>query len=174
MNFENYFYLGKVIRTHGIKGDLMIYLDADHPDSYKKLGIIYLRLNEDLRPFNIQQISIKENIARVHLQDIDDMNAALELVQQEAYLPLEKLPKLKEGQFFTHDLLQFTAFDKMHGEIGLVSEILEMPMQVIAKIILPNKKEALIPLNSTFIEQVDKTEKKIFFNLPDGLLDIYL
>ena len=57
-------------------------------------------------------------------------------------------------------------------ELGEVIEVIEQPHQVLCKIMLENK-EALIPVHEDSLKKIDKKNKKLFVNLPDGLLDIY-
>ena len=57
-------------------------------------------------------------------------------------------------------------------ELGEVCEVIEQPHQVLCKIML-NGKEALIPVHEDSLEQIDKKNRKLFVNLPEGLLDIY-
>ena len=57
-------------------------------------------------------------------------------------------------------------------ELGEVCEVIEQPHQVLCKIIFEGK-EALIPVHEDSLEKVDKKNRKLFLNLPEGLLDIY-
>ncbi|HJY21761.1 MAG TPA: hypothetical protein VJ279_02680, partial [Hanamia sp.] len=57
-------------------------------------------------------------------------------------------------------------------ELAEVIEVIEQPHQVLCKIMLGNK-EALIPVHEDSLEKIDTKNRKLFVNLPDGLLDIY-
>ena len=57
-------------------------------------------------------------------------------------------------------------------ELGEICEVIEQPHQVLCKIILGGK-EALIPIHEDSLEHIDKKNRKLFVNLPEGLLDIY-
>ncbi len=57
-------------------------------------------------------------------------------------------------------------------ELGEVCEVIEQPHQVLCKIMLKGK-EALIPVHEDSLEKIDKKNRKLFVNLPEGLLDIY-
>jgi len=50
--------------------------------------------------------------------------------------------------------------------------VIEQPHQVLCAILL-NGKEALIPIHEDSLEKVDKKNRRVYVNLPDGLLDIY-
>lgn len=57
-------------------------------------------------------------------------------------------------------------------ELGEVVEVIEQPHQVLCAIMI-NGKEALIPVHENSLERIDKKNRKLYVNLPDGLLDIY-
>ena len=142
-------------------------------EPYNKIKTFFLESNGQLHPHKATQISINKNIARVHFENTNDMNAALLLVKRKVYLPLKDLPKLDKTKVFFHDIVGYLVVDAHHGELGTIGDIIEMPQQAIAKVMKGNK-EILFPLNKDFIEKVDHKEKKIFVSLPEGLVDIYL
>jgi 16S rRNA processing protein RimM len=69
--------------------------------------------------------------------------------------------------------LGFTVHDEEQGELGIIEEVIEMPMQVLAKVVIRGK-EALLPLNEQSLVKVDKKKQVVYLRLPEGLLDIYL
>ena len=71
------------------------------------------------------------------------------------------------------DLIHYTAFDAEYGEIGIIQEVLEYPMQMLAKCLV-NGKEVLFPLNDEMVTDINAEDKIVFVELPEGLLDVYL
>jgi len=71
------------------------------------------------------------------------------------------------------ELIGFKVIDDVHGEIGEITNILEMPQQLIFEI-HKVKKEILIPANENIIYKIDSNKKIVFINTPEGLIDIYL
>jgi len=71
------------------------------------------------------------------------------------------------------DVQGYTATDESFGEMGIITEVAEYPMQYIGKCII-NEKEVLFPLNDDVVTEVDDEAKTINLDLPLGLLDIYL
>jgi len=51
--------------------------------------------------------------------------------------------------------------------------VIEQPHQVLCRLEI-NRKEVLIPINGETLEKMDKKNKTVFVNLPDGLLELYL
>jgi 16S rRNA processing protein RimM len=173
MKKEDCFYLGKIVRTHGVKGDMMILLDVDDPVRYKKMKSVFLDVNEQLTSFNISQVSIRDSIVKVHLEGVDDMTKAETFLKCDAYLPLSKLQKLDETHFYFHEIINFKVIDKTKGAIGVFEKVVDIPQQTIGQIKNGNK-EILVPMIPQFIERVDRNEKILYLDLPEGLVDLYL
>ena len=89
------------------------------------------------------------------------------------YLPLSSLPELSGNKFYFHEVIGFTVMDLNFGEIGIVKQILEYPNQAVLQV-LYKEKEVLIPASNDVIKSVDRKNKEIQVEAPDGLIDIYL
>jgi len=172
MRDDNYFELGNIVKTHGLKGELILLLDVDQPEHYKKLESIFLEINGKLVPFFIQEISLRGNQARLNIEDIGNQDAARELMGKSVYLPLTSLPKLKKGQYYYHDLVGLEVYEQ-DRLIGTVREIIEAPNNMLLSVDHQGK-EVLIPMEEEILLSVDLERSRIQTSLPDGLLDVYL
>ncbi len=172
-NFNDYFYLGNVINPHGFRGELNIYLDTDEPQEYKNMDAVFLNINGSLVPYFITSIKILNQKAIVRFQDVDDIDKAMLLAKKEIYLPISALPELTGNQFYYHEVLGFDIIDEAFGKLGPIKEVLEYPNQAVLQV-FHKGKEVLVPINKTIITKVDREEKCIHINAPDGLIDMYL
>ncbi len=57
-------------------------------------------------------------------------------------------------------------------DLGEILEVIEQPHQVLCRILLEGK-EALIPVHQETLQKIDKKNKQVLLDLPDGLLDIF-
>ncbi|MEJ2595681.1 MAG: ribosome maturation factor RimM [bacterium] len=171
--FNDYYFLGKIIRPHGFDGKVNAYLDTDDPGYYLDLDMVFLNMNNSPVPFFVEFINLKGNKATLKFQDIDNLLAAESLTQKEMYLPLKSLPPLSENKFYYHEIEGFSVVDNHHGKLGVVKGVLEYPSQAVIQVMV-NEKEVLIPINEKIIRSVDKKSREITIETPEGLLDIYL
>jgi len=176
-NFETdrgeYFQLGRVIKVHGYRGEMVILLETDKPEDYAKLETIFLNIDGSLVPFWIRSIRINDNLAIISLDDITEKESAIRLLKKEVFLPIKDLHTLEENDFYFHEIIGFSVRDKKHGDIGKVEDVLERPEQELIRI-LKGKTEILIPLTNDMISKVDRKKKILHIITPDGLIDLYL
>jgi len=173
MKKEDCFYLGRVAKTHGLKGEVTLKLDVDDPSAYLEMKHFFLEINKVLTPYFVEHAKMNGDKLFVKVKDIDSIEMAQNLVGKMAYLPLEMLPKLSGKQFYFHEIVGFTVIDTEKGELGPVTEVLEYPTQAILQI-MKGKKEILVPILDQVIQNVDRNKKTLTITAPEGLIDMYL
>ena len=174
MTKEECFYLGKIVSKFSFKGEVLIKLDTDEPETYLEMESVFVEYDNNLVPFFIEKSSLqKSSLLRVKFEEIDNEIDAEDLLKCDLYLPLDLLPKLREDQFYFHEVIGFTVKDVTHGTLGLLSGINDTTSQALLEVD-KNGKQILIPLNDEFLQKVDKKNKIILVQTPEGLIDIFL
>lgn len=171
--YKDYFYLGTLTKPFGLKGGLCAFFDTDKPERYQNLTAVFLDFDGDLIPYQIQQIQYRgKNQFVIFFQDTD-ADAAQSLVQTDLYLPLSELPPLDGNRFYFHEVLGFQVFDQEKGFVGVCTGFLELANNPVMQIDFDGR-EILIPASQQFVAKVDRVEKKIYIETPEGLIDVYL
>lgn len=174
MTKEECFYLGKIVRKYSFKGELLAKLDTDEPELYTEMESVFVDFGRNLVPFFIDRSQLhKSTLLRIKFEDVDTEEDAEDLMGAGLYLPLDLLPTLEGDKFYYHEIIGFTALDENFGEIGVITGINDTTAQAIFEIDRDGK-EVLIPMIDDFIRTLDRPNKKIHLNVPDGLIDLYL
>lgn len=175
MEKDNCFYLGKITRIIGFKGEVAVFIDSDEPEKYSNMDAVFVDLNGNFIPFFIDNLSFrnKSNQFTIKFQDINTSEEAARLVDCELYLPLDVLPVLEGNAFYFHEIVGYQVSDQQKGFIGTVLQVIDYPGNPLFEIQF-NDKILMIPVRDEFIVSVDKQEKKIVTNAPEGLIDLYL
>ncbi|MBD0830910.1 ribosome maturation factor RimM [Aestuariibaculum sediminum] len=174
MKKEDCFYLGKIVKKYSFKGELLIKLDTDQPELYSDLDAMFLDINHTLIPFFIESSQLhKSDLLRIRFEDVETEADAEALIKTEVYLPLDLLPKLEGNKFYFHEVIGFTIEDKNYGTVGKIVSINDSTAQSLFEI-ESNGKDVLIPMNDEFIVKVDRDNKTIIVETPEGLIDLYL
>jgi len=174
MEIRDCFYLGKITKKYSFKGELIINLDTDEPEIYKDLKSIFININGKLIPFFIEKSTFqKKSALRIKFEDVNSEEEASSMINKEAYLPLEDLPKLKGKKFYYHEIIGYNVVDSNYGDIGLIIKVDDKSLQSI--FVVENKgKQILIPINDNIIETINRKNKTIYISAPNGLIDLYL
>ena len=172
MNIADCYLLGEITKSHGLNGEVVLLLDVDNPNDYLDLELIYVERDHQLIPFFVESLLLRGSKAILGIEDIDSIEETEGLMQRKVYLPLAQLPELPDGKYYFHDLIGCTVVDDS-GEIGQVSQILDIGNNELMSVLDANEKEILIPIQDDIIRYVDRKNKRVTVQLPDGLLELY-
>lgn len=173
MQLADCYYLGKITKPHGFKGNLVFYLDTDEPQFYTNLESVLVKQNEQLIPFFLEHFSQQDG--QKFIGRFVDMEGeeAKNMVNKELYLPLSSLPKLDGKRFYFHEIIGFTIFDlTTEQDAGEVVSVNDKGAQILLEILGSDKTQHFIPVVDDWLEEVNRVEKKMVFRLPEGLLQI--
>lgn len=172
MDIKDCYYLGRVTKPWGTKGQMALFLDVDTPDDYAELDSAFVEIKGQLVPHFFHLDQLNGNRAVVTFEEITPQQAAA-LAGHELYLPLDTLPKLTGNQFYFHEVTGFRVVDSVHGDIGTLEQVIEYPAQPLFQI-MKNGTEVLVPVIDQVIDRVDREGKTIFITAPNGLIELYL
>ena len=155
-------YIGKVIKPHGIKGEIRILSDFPYKDKVFVIGNSII-IND--REYLIKSYRVHKGYDMVTLDDYTDINDIMFLLKQDVDFDKSKL-KLSDDQILDEELIDYDVVSN-DGKIGKIKEIFKASSN--NKIIrVMFDREILIPLNSPIIKNIDKNNKRIYVELIEG------
>ncbi|WP_375418713.1 ribosome maturation factor RimM [uncultured Hymenobacter sp.] len=177
LTIDECFELGYLLKPHGLRGAIVANFDVDEPAAYHKLKTVFLAAPAapaKLLEYGVERVQPQAGKrVLLTLRGIARIEDAEPLRGSKLYLPLTELPELDEDQFYFHDVIGFTVVDKELGELGTVENFYELPQQDVLAMRYQGQ-EVLIPVVDELVSHADMEARKIFVNLPEGLLDVYL
>ncbi len=174
MRKEDCFYLGKIAKKFSFKGEVLIYLDTDEPELYENMESVFVEFNNNLVPFFIEQSALhKGDFLRVKFEDVSTEAEADRLLGSGVYLPLKMLPKLTGNKFYYHEVVGFEIEDKRLGVFGKIFGVNDSAAQALFEV-KNGEIEILIPIIDNFLVKIDRDNKKVVMDLPEGLVEMYL
>lgn len=165
------FNIGKLIKPHGIKGEISFAFDND---VFDRVDCPYLICNIDgiLVPFFIKEYRFKgKETALILFEDIDNENKAQRLAGLHIYFPRKYYEEEEESHidYSWNFFIGFSVTDKTHGILGKIEEIDEKTINTLF-LVKNGTEELIIPATEAFIEKIDAKKKIIYLNLPEGLI----
>ena len=159
----NKIYIGKIVSTHGIKGELRILSDFPFKEKVFKVGN---KLIIDDKNYTINSYRVHKNFDMVTLDNYNDINEVMFLLKKTVFFDKDSL-ELNDNEILDEDLIEFEILTK-DGKKGIIKEIFQASET--NKIIRCEfDHEVLIPVNSPMIVEIDKKNKKIIVDLIEGM-----
>ncbi len=159
------------MKPHGLKGQVTISLDPEAPEDFTPIETVFVESNERLLPYFIEAISLKGRKAFLKFQEVDTPEQAQKICKSAIYLPKSMRSKSGRGEFYDDEVIGFEVLDREFGSLGKITEIIQAGPNKLLSVDY-HGKEVLIPLNSPFIQGINKSRKKITVTLPEGFLEI--
>lgn len=163
---------GKIIRTHGNSGALVIKQDSFSKAKLKNPEPVFVDIQPTPVPFFIEKLLTQNNdLLTIKFEFINTPEQAARYCGLSVLIERKKSAASKEFQ--PDSIIGYSVTDEEHGDIGTISGLLEMPQQILLQID-NNGREILIPVNDDFIKKIDQKNKKIEISAPAGLINLYL
>ncbi|MFJ1437831.1 ribosome maturation factor RimM [Capnocytophaga canimorsus] len=174
MDLKDCFFIGTIVSKFSFKGEVLVKLDSDDPQIYENMESVFIALGGKPVPFFIEKCSLhKSDLLRIKFEDVSSEADAEALMKHKLYLPLSFLPKLSGNQFYFHEVIGFTVKDVHYGEVGTIVGVNDTTSQALFEIEREGK-QILIPMNDDFLVEVNRKNKTIIVQTPEGLIDLYL
>ncbi len=160
--------VGKIVNTHGIKGDLKVYPYTDNIKRFSKLKRIYI--GEEELAVQIESVKYHKEMALIKLKEFNNINDVLFLKNKLVYIDGVDKVKLLKDNYFIDDLIGCEVFDLEGNSIGHIKDVLQNSSNDIY-IIEDKNKEYLIPAVKEFIKDININKKKIVIDPIEGMIE---
>ena len=121
---EDLVLVGRIARTHGIRGDLLVNPETDFPDERFVEGrVLQLEMPGRSEPVTIASVRFHQGRPLVTFAGVDTMDAAESLAGLELRIPAERLAPLPAGTFYHHDLVGCRVETGSGAPVGVVSGV---------------------------------------------------
>lgn len=164
--------MGKFVASHGLQGHLVLVHSLGKKTSLKGLKALFLEESgSNFIPYFIEKTSIKNDTETlIKLEGHDTKESARRLFPKEVWMAEEDFKKFAANAA----PIALLGFDMIDGDtnLGEIIEVIEQPHQVLCTIMYKGK-EALIPIHDQSLLKIDKKNKQVHVELPEGLLEIY-
>lgn len=152
--------LGKIVRPHGVKGDVKIILNLEDLSFLGKTDTLYI----NGAPFIIQNVKQVSDGIAIKFEGIDNMDEAEKYRNKDVCVQRNFLAKLKKNEYYAEDLIGCTLyFDDNNKEVGKIFDIQNYGATDIL-IIRDGTEEYMCPLLDTIFVDVNYDERKITIN----------
>ncbi|MGI5986125.1 MAG: ribosome maturation factor RimM [Oscillospiraceae bacterium] len=159
---KKYLEAGKIINTHGVKGEVKIHSWTDSAEFLMKFKHLYI----DEKPFKLVSSRVHKSFLIAQLEGISDVNDAMVLKNKTVFIDRSDVD-LPEGSFFLQDIIGASVVDESGTELGKLTDVLEMPASNVY--VVTGEREILIPAVPQFIIKTDVDAGVVTVRLIEGM-----
>lgn len=153
---------GKIVNTHGIRGEVKIQPWADSPEVLCALPALYI----DGAPVALRSARVHKGNVIALLEGVSDVDQAMLLKNKVVWLNRDDL-RLPEGTFFLADLMGLRVIDEAGVELGVLREVLSPSRQQVY--VVKGDRELMIPAVPQFILETNVAGGYIKVRLIEGM-----
>lgn len=168
---QEYLEIGKIVNTHGVKGEVKVIPLTDDPERFLKLKKVYMDKVTSVEFIEIENVRFHKNFVILKFKGINDLNTAETLKELYLKIDRENAVKLPKDSYFVCDLIGCEVFDDKGSSLGILNEILKTGSNDVYCVGQENGKPLLIPALKSVVKEISIETKKIIVSLPKGLID---
>jgi 16S rRNA processing protein RimM len=164
--------LGKIVGTHGLRGELRVHAYAGESSALLTARSVIIR-TPDGKDSALTIVGARLNAKKLLLavKDVTNINQVLHLVGQELYVSREQLPEPEADEYYWHDLLGLKVITDTGQPLGSLVSIMETGSNDVY-LVKGEGREYLIPALADVVVNIDVKAGIIIVSPPDGLLDL--
>ena len=166
------FVIGKILKPHGVKGEVRVFPTTDDPSRFKRLkkaGVEFEDRREALY-LNIEQAKPAQKFVLLKFEGIDGMDAAERLRGGSIVIPDDQALPLDADEYYVRDLYDMSVVADTGEYLGVIADVLETGANDVYVVRRENGGDILIPAVKQYIVSVDTKARMMKVQLTEGLL----
>lgn len=167
----NYLNIGKIVNTHGIRGEVRVQSTTDNPEERYAKGsrlVIEMSKNEYI-PVVVKSHRVHKLFDLLTFENYPNINDVLQFKTKMLLVDEALLPELDSEEYYESQLIGSEVVNESGESIGKIKEILFLPANDVWVVQRKGKKDLLLPNIESVILNVNIEEKIVTVHVLKGL-----
>lgn len=167
-----YYQVGKIVNTHGIKGEVKVLASTDFKESRFKPGAkLYLFQKQAQTPLEVTVKTHRKykQFDMLTFVGLEDINLVEKYKQADLKITADQQEQLAEGEYYYHQIIGLTAITTEGRELGKVKEIMTPGANDVWVIARPKQADLLLPAIADVIKEIRLADGQVLVEMMDGL-----
>lgn len=172
-NPPRYLQMGKILRPHGVRGEVRTQILTDYPERFAQVERVFLGKNvfdQNATAYTIDSVRMHQAYALLLFDGIANREEADRLRGQLVMIPLDEAVPLEDGEFYLFQLIGLTVITDEGETIGTIREVLETGANDVYVIDSPTYGDVLFPALEHTVIKHDIANGQVIVHMLDGLL----
>ncbi len=167
----DYLQIGKIVNTHGVRGEVKLIPLTDNPNRFDELEWVFIEKEGKMDKHTIQQVKYTKGSVMIKFTSINSVDEAEQYRDCFVLVDRENAVKLPENSYFICDILGCSVFDEKGVLLGELVDILQTGSNDVYVIRNQSGKEILLPALKSVVSSISLEQQRIDVIIPKGLVD---
>ena len=167
---EDFFRVGVIANTHGIRGEVKIFPTTDDVKRFDYLKEAYIDAGKEKIKVEVSNVRYFKNLVIVKFKGIDNINDIERYKGKDLLVTRENALPLEEGEYYLADIIGANVYTEDGNLFGSLEDVIETGANLVYSV-QHEGKEVLLPVIDDCVKEVNLEEKKVIVHLMKGLLD---
>lgn len=165
--------VGKIVNTHGIRGELKIISNTDFPEvrfaPKSRLMLVHPETGEQIE-VTVASARPNKGMFIVRLAGFDNINEVEKYKGFDIKVSKDESVELPDNEYYFYEIIGCRVIDEEGTELGVIEEILRPGANDVWVVQMPTRKQLLLPVIDEVVLDVDVQAKVVKVHLMEGLL----
>ena len=163
--------IGRIIRSHGLTGRMKVQCYLESQDVLDNLAEVSVgRRVQETETFPLDSVQTGRECFILKLGGIEDKDAASGLVGSSVWMPLEKMKKLPDGEFYWREIIGLEVITEEGRILGRIESVFPTGSNDVY-VCRGTEKEILLPAIGEVVRKIDMDRRMMVVRLLKGLAD---
>lgn len=168
---NNLIEVGKIVNTHGLRGDVKVIAWMDYPEDFEQLTTVYIKTRTEMKKLTVKNVKYQKNNLIVSFDELKDINEAEPFKNSVLYADRDELGELPEGVHYIVDLIGLDVVNEDGEKIGVLADVFNTGANDIYDVKRDGKKNLLLPVIDDVVKSIDTENGVITVHIMEGLDD---
>lgn len=166
---NKYIEIGKIVNTHGLRGDVKVVVWMDSPEDFETVEHAYV--GDEKKKLTVEKVRYQKNNIIVKFEEYGDINEIEHLKNSVLYADRDELGELPEGVHYIVDLIGLEVVSDTGDKLGVIADVLNTGANDIYVVKRDGKRDLLLPVIDDVVKDIDIEGGRVEVHLLEGLDD---
>ena len=171
IGMEDFFQVGIITTTHGVRGEVKVYPTTDDPMRFKRLKEVILDTGKEQLTLEIEGVRFFKQLVILKFKGLDNINDVERYRKSSLLVPRKNAVRLKKDEYFVADLIGLEALYEDGVRAGVLKDVLETGANDVYVIAMDDGRELLLPAIKQCVPEVNVEAGFLRIHILEGLLD---
>ena len=167
---QDYFRVGVIANTHGIRGEVKVFPTTEDPQRFKGMKEILLDTGKEKLELEVASVKFFKNLVILKFKGIDNINDIEKYKGMDLLVTRENAIPLEEGEYYIADIIGAKVVTEDGEDFGVLKDVLTTGANDVY-VVEHEGKEVLLPVIPDCVLARDMEQKLVTIHVMKGLLD---